>query len=162
MLLRACLFFFSLKKCGQKVGNRLDLQFKMADWAYVHLFGSSLPVVMKIMIKYDKKYQKQLKRGRHYEWMKQLSTFCGLDKGWKVLMGRIEWEGQALWCLQGAFSGGEREACHSPEAAGIESAGVSWDRKLSSGGESQQRTDFYPGKTQLPFARESRALSVGV
>lgn len=57
--------------------------------------------------------------------MKQLSTFCELDKGWKVLMGEIEWEGQAPCCLQGAFSGGEREACHSPEAAGIESAGVS-------------------------------------
>lgn len=57
--------------------------------------------------------------------MKQLSTFCGMDKGWKVLMGGIEWEGQAPWFLQGAFSGGEREACYSPEAAGIESAGVS-------------------------------------
>lgn len=57
--------------------------------------------------------------------MKQLSTFCELDKGWKVLMGEIEWEGQAPCCLQGASSGGEREACHSPEAAGIESAGVS-------------------------------------
>ena len=56
--------------------------------------------------------------------MKQLSTFCGKAKGWKVLMGGIEWEGQALWFLQGAFSGGEREACHSPEAAGIEYAGV--------------------------------------
>lgn len=64
------------------------------------------------LIKYDKKrYQKQLKRGRHYEWMKQLSTFCGLDKGWKVLMGGIDWEGQAPWCLQGTFSGGEHEAC---------------------------------------------------
>lgn len=115
---------------------------------------------MKIMIKYDKKrYQKQLKRGGHYEWMKQLSTFCGMDKGWKVLMGGIEWEGQAPWFFQGAFSGREPEACHSPEAAGIESAGVSRGRKLSSGGEGQQRTALYPGKTQLPFARGSRALS---
>lgn len=81
---------------------------------------------MKIMIKYDKKkISETIKKGRHYEWMKQLSTFCGMDKGWKVLMGGIEWEGQAPWFLQEAFSGGEREACHSPEAAGIESADVS-------------------------------------
>lgn len=26
----------------------------------------------------------------------------------------IEWEGRALCCLQGVFTGGEREACHSP------------------------------------------------
>lgn len=29
-------------------------------------------------------------------------------------------------------------------------------------GEGQQRTALYPGKTQLPFARGSRALSLGV
>lgn len=37
--------------------------------------------------------------------------FLWTEQGLEFLMGGIDWEGQAPWCLQGTFSGGEREAC---------------------------------------------------
>lgn len=62
-----------------------------------------------------KKNQKQLKRGKYYEWMKEL---CGMDNGW--------WMGQTgSHRLSGPFKGcpvvANPKPATTPEAAGIES-----------------------------------------
>lgn len=75
------------------------------------LLSPSISIVMKTVIKVNKKKnQKQLKRGTHYERMKELSTFRGMDNGFEVLMDGSDWEGLTLRSFQGVSSGGEPKA----------------------------------------------------
>lgn len=56
MLLRACLFFFFIEKMWTE--GLEEIGFAIQDGRLSicsFLFGSSLPILMKIMIKYDKK-----------------------------------------------------------------------------------------------------------